>query len=66
MTDRKVAPKKRRRNPERYTVNAEMSLEEVAKILGLSRERIRQIEMLAIRKIRSPLVSRKLREYLDE
>jgi len=56
----------RRKNPERYTVNAEMSLEEVAKILGLSRERVRQIEMQAIRKIRSPLLSRNLREYLDE
>ena len=66
MADLKIAQKKRRRNSERYTVNAEMSLEEVGKILGLSRERIRQIEMQAIRKIRSPLVSRKLREYLDE
>ena len=44
----------------------EMSLEEIAKVLGISRERVRQIEMQAIRKIRSPLVSRRLRDYLEE
>jgi DNA-directed RNA polymerase sigma subunit (sigma70/sigma32) len=42
-----------------------MSLEEIAGILGLSRERVRQIEMQALRKIRNPLISRKLREYLE-
>jgi len=43
-----------------------MSLEEIAAFLGLSRERVRQIEIQAIRKLRTPLISKKLREYLDE
>jgi RNA polymerase primary sigma factor len=55
-----------RKNPERFYGNNEMSLEEIAGILGISRERVRQIEMQALRKIRSPLISRKLREYLEE
>ena len=33
--------------------------------LGLSRERIRQIEVMALRKLRNPSRSRKLREYLE-
>jgi RNA polymerase primary sigma factor len=55
-----------RKNPERFYGNNEMSLEEIAGILGISRERVRQIEMQALRKIRSPLISRRLREYLEE
>jgi RNA polymerase primary sigma factor len=55
-----------RKNPERFYGNNEMSLEEIAGILGISRERVRQIEMQALRKIRSHLISRKLREYLEE
>jgi RNA polymerase primary sigma factor len=55
-----------RRNPERHYGHNEMSLEEIAKVLWISRERVRQIEMQAIRKIRSPLVSRRLRDYLEE
>ncbi|WP_042203713.1 sigma factor-like helix-turn-helix DNA-binding protein [Nitratifractor salsuginis] len=53
-------------NPVRYQGYSEMSLEEIATILGLSRERVRQIELQAIRKLRAPLISKKLREYLDE
>ena len=55
-----------RKNPERFYGNNEMSLEEIAGILGISRERVRQIEMQALRKIRNPLNSRRLREYLEE
>ncbi len=40
------------------------SLQEIGNLLGLSRERIRQIEQTAIKKLKSPKVSRKLKEYL--
>ncbi|HEX5824738.1 MAG TPA: sigma-70 family RNA polymerase sigma factor, partial [Candidatus Limnocylindrales bacterium] len=39
------------------------TLEEVGKEFGLTRERIRQIESLALRKLRHPSRSRKLREF---
>lgn len=42
-----------------------MSLEEVGREFGVTRERIRQIEAKALRKLRHPRLSRKLRDYLD-
>ena len=39
------------------------TLEEVGKEFGLTRERIRQIEVQALRKLRHPSRSRKLREF---
>lgn len=42
------------------------TLEEVGKEFHVTRERIRQIEAKAIRKLRHPSRSRKLRDYLDD
>jgi RNA polymerase primary sigma factor len=41
------------------------TLEEVGRVFGITRERIRQIEAKALRKLRHPSYSRKLRGYLD-
>jgi len=40
------------------------TLEEVGQRLGVTRERIRQIESKALRKLRHPTRTRKLRDYL--
>ena len=42
------------------------TLEEVGKEINVTRERIRQIEAKALRKLRHPSRSRKLRDYLQE
>jgi RNA polymerase primary sigma factor len=41
------------------------TLEEVGKQFGVTRERVRQIEAKALRKLRHPTYSRKLRDYLS-
>ena len=42
------------------------TLEEVGKEFGVTRERIRQIESKTLAKLRHPIRSQKLRDYLDE
>lgn len=50
----------------RFGLNGEVphTLESVGKRFNLTRERIRQIEMKAIRKFRQPGIARKLRDYI--
>jgi RNA polymerase primary sigma factor len=45
---------------------SERTLEEVGQSFAVTRERIRQIEAKALRKLRHPTRSRKLRAFLDE
>ena len=41
------------------------TLEEIGQVFNVTRERIRQIEAKALRKLRHPSRSRKLKDYLE-
>jgi len=47
-------------------MNANHTLEEIGKQFDVTRERIRQIEAKALRKLRHPSRSEKLRSFLKE
>ena len=47
-------------------MNTDHTLEEVGKQFDVTRERIRQIEAKALRKLRHPTRSDRLRSFLDE
>ena len=44
--------------------SGDYTLEEIAKILGITRERVRQIETQALKKLKSPNIGRKLKDYI--
>ena len=46
-------------------MNQDHTLEEVGQKFEVTRERIRQIEAKALRKLKHPLRSRKMRSFLD-
>jgi RNA polymerase primary sigma factor len=62
-----LAPSERRVLQLRFGLldSRERTLEEVGKRLGVTRERIRQIETRALHKLRQPWRSKKLRAYLE-
>jgi RNA polymerase primary sigma factor len=43
-----------------------MTLEQIGKQLSLTRERVRQLESEALKKLRDPLLGRRLRGYAEE
>jgi RNA polymerase primary sigma factor len=51
---------------QKYYFNDGMSLEEIAKVFKITRERVRQIEATALTKIKHPKLGKKLREYIIE
>ena len=48
-----------------FVMNTDHTLEEVGQQFSVTRERIRQIEAKALRKLKHPSRSRKLRSFLD-
>ena len=47
------------------TYQTEYTLDEIAKKLGVTRERVRQLERSALKKLKHPEISKKLRVYLE-
>lgn len=49
-----------------YGGNESFTLEEIATKFGITRERVRQVESSAIKKLKHPKLGRKLRQYLAD
>ena len=56
---------KLKRSSSNVRVDGDFTLEEIAKTMGITRERVRQIETSAIKKIKNPRIGRKLKNYLE-
>ena len=48
------------------TDESDRTLEEIGKELSVTRERVRQIESSAIKKLKHPKVGRRLKNYIEE
>lgn len=46
------------------TNNGEFTLDEIAKILGITKERVRQIEAQALKKLKHPKMGKQLKDYI--
>ena len=46
-------------------IKGDMTLDEIAKMMGITRERVRQIEQMAIKKLKHPRNAKPLRDYLN-
>jgi len=49
----------------RNVCNVSLTLEEIGLVLGVTRERVRQIESTALKKLKSPKIGRALRGYME-
>ncbi len=67
LNDAKLPERERKIIQLRYGLNdgKYRTLEEVGVEFGITRERIRQIEAVALRKLRHPHLGKKLRGYLE-
>ena len=45
--------------------SSDLTLEEIGLVLGVTRERVRQIEVSALKKLRHPSTGRRLRKYIE-
>ena len=52
--------------PNTQHISGDYTLEEIGKVCGLTRERIRQIESHAIKRLKHPKIARKFKYYLDD
>jgi RNA polymerase primary sigma factor len=50
----------------KYIRSGDYTLVEIAKMLGITRERVRQIELQALKKLKSPKVGKQLKEYISD
>ena len=49
----------------KYHGSADLTLEEIGLVLGVTRERVRQIEASALKKLKHPNIGRILRSYME-